>query len=248
MKDFVIIPTYNEAGNIAVTLDKILSLYPEINVLVIDDNSPDGTADVVRGYSAGRSNIELYSRPRKLGLASAYIGGMRKILNEYPATRAIITFDADLAHDPAVIGTMLRLIEHYDLITGSRYVPGGSIAHWQLWRRMLSRLGNLYARTVTGTPIMDMTSGFHCFRAELLRQYDFERIFSTGFAFLMEIKIIAHRLGARIREVPIRLGDRKDGKSKMSNHIIYEGVILPWKLRFDRNLLAYSSKRTSRPY
>ncbi len=235
MKDFIIIPTYNEAKNIAVILDKILRQYPRVNILIVDDNSPDGTAGIVRGYMARYPNIVMYSRPKKLGLASAYVEGIRKVLREHPDVRTVTTIDADFSHDPAVIDEMYRQIGHFDLVIGSRYAPGGSIEHWSLWRRILSRLGNFYARNITNTPLRDMTSGFHCFRADLLRRYEAETIRSTGFAFLMEMKIIAHRLGARITEIPIRLGDRKDGKSKMSNRIIVEGLLLPWKLRFSHN-------------
>lgn len=227
-KNFIVIPTYNEVKNISVILDKVLSLYPETNIFVVDDNSPDGTAAVIVDYCARYPNIELYSRPGKLGLASAYIEAFKKILALHGDARSVITMDADFAHDPAVVRKMLRLMDEYDVVIGSRYVSGGSIGYWPLWRRILSRSGNFYARVVTGAPFRDMTSGFHCFRADLLRKYDMDAIHSAGFAFLMEMKIIANELGARAIEIPIILGDRKEGKSKLSKHIIYEGLIVPW--------------------
>lgn len=228
-KDFIIIPTYNEVKNIGVILDKVLSLYPEVNIFVVDDNSPDGTAGIIEAYSKRYPNVELHSRPGKLGLASAYIGAFKEILSREGDVRAVITMDADFAHDPAVVRQMLQLIDEYEVVIGSRYVAGGSIGYWSLWRRILSRLGNFYARTITESRFRDMTSGFHCFRADMLRKYDLDGIHSAGFAFLMEMKIIAGNLGARSIEIPIVLGDRKEGKSKLSQHIIYEGLIVPWK-------------------
>lgn len=234
MEDYVVIPTYNERGNIPKMLDKVTLFYPDLRVMVVDDNSPDGTADIIRSYAARFPLVELHSRPGKLGLGSAYIQAFQKILARSPHVRSIITMDADFSHDPDTIKDMRRLISEFDLIIGSRYTRGGSVVYWPLWRRILSRLGNFYARTVTGTPIRDMTAGFHCFSGKLLRRYDLARITSTGFAFLMEMKIIAYRMGARIKEVPIACEDRKEGKSKLSNRIIYEGLIMPW--RFSRLL------------
>ncbi len=241
MKNFVIIPTYNEVNNIVPVLDNVLSLYPDIRIVVVDDSSPDGTAGVVERYMRYHSNIELLSRPQKLGLASAYIGAMKHILGAHHDVKSIITFDADFAHDPVVIGRMLDLMDHYDLVIGSRYVSGGRIPYWNWWRRILSRLGNFYARVITRSPFKDMTSGFHCFHADLLRTYDMDEIYSAGFAFLMEMKIIAHGLGARTVEIPIVLGDRKEGKSKLSKHIIYEGLLVPWFFFFQKLSKNFSS-------
>lgn len=231
MKDFVITPTYNECKNISVLVHRIFSLYPSINVLVVDDNSPDGTADVVKSLQLTFPNLHLRERPGKLGLASAYLESFDYVLRKYPDTRAIITMDADLSHDPVVIGPMLREIETCDLVLGSRYVAGGSIEDWQLWRLILSRGGNLYARIVSDIPIYDITTGYQCFRADLLRNERFKSITANGFAFLMEIKMFAYSLNAKIRELPITFKNRIDGQSKISNHIIYEGFVVPWLLR-----------------
>ena len=228
MDDYIIIPTYNEHKNISLMLDLLTSMYPRTHIMVVDDNSPDGTAETVRDYSNRFPRIELYARPGKFGLGTAYTEAFGIILQR-SNVRSLTTLDADFSHDPINIGKMHELIDTYDLVIGSRYVKGGRIVYWPLWRRILSRLGNLYARTVTRTKLSDMTSGFQCFRAELLRRYNYQHITSTGFAFLMEMKIIAYRMGARIKEIPIALEDRKQGKSKLSNHIIYEGIILPWR-------------------
>jgi len=230
MRDYIITPTYNECNNIVRLVEQIFTLYPEIHVLVVDDNSPDGTAQVVKTLQQKYPNLHLKQRPGKLGLSSAYIEAMKEILAEFQDIRSIITMDADLSHDPAVIGTMLKAIGSYDLVIGSRYIKGGGVKNWELWRVFLSRGGNFYARMVTMSSLHDLTTGFHCFRGDLLRRYDLETLKATGFAFLMEIKVIAEKLGAKILEVPIIFPGRTDGQSKLSNHIIKEGLILPWKL------------------
>jgi len=229
MIDFIITPTYNERNNIRTLVEKIFTLYPTIHVLVVDDNSPDGTAAVVKELKLKYPNLHLKQRASKLGLASAYLESFNDVLSEYHNVRAIITMDADLSHDPAVIGTMLKEIENYNLVLGSRYVKGGGVKNWALWRRILSRGGNLYARIVTRSGIRDLTTGFHCYRAELLKRYDLDAIKATGFAFVMEMKITAEHLGAKIKEVPIIFPGRTDGQSKLSNNIIYEGLIVPWR-------------------
>jgi dolichol-phosphate mannosyltransferase len=231
MKDFIIIPTYNERNNIAVLLDKIFSLYPAINVLVVDDNSPDGTGNVVRELRLKFPNLQLRERSGKLGLASAYTESIDFVLKQYPDVRAIITMDADSSHDPIVIASLLRELSAYDLILGSRYIAGGRVKNWQLWRILLSYGGNLYARLISGIPIRDLTTGYQCFRADLLRKEQLRNITANGFAFLMELKMFAYSLNARILEVPIVFKNRVEGESKISNHIIYEGLIVPWLLR-----------------
>jgi len=229
MEDYVIIPTYNERKNIALMLDKVTSMYPDLKILVVDDNSPDGTADVVRSYIAKFPQIELFSRTGKLGLGSAYTQSFEKLLKRSNNIRCIITLDADFSHDPVNIKKMRELIGQYDVVIGSRYTKGGGLVNWPLRRKILSRMGNFYARNVTRTKLGDMTSGFHCFRVEILRKYDFKKITTAGFAFLMEMKIIAYRMGAKIKEIPILVPNRQEGKSKLSNRIIYEGLVMPWR-------------------
>lgn len=239
--DFIITPTYNERNNIRALVEQIFTLYPAIHVLVVDDNSPDGTAQVVKELQLKYPNLHLKQRSGKLGLASAYLESFKDVLQEYHNIRTIITMDADLSHDPAIVGTMLREIKTYDLVLGSRYVMGGGVRNWALWRRILSRLGNFYVRMVTISSIHDLTTGFHCYRAELLKRYDLDAIKATGFAFLIEMKITAEHLGARIKEVPIIFPGRTDGQSKLSNHIIYEGLVMPW--RFSPIFAFFRSKR-----
>ncbi len=241
MTDFVITPTFNERNNIRTLVERIFSLYPKIHLLVVDDNSPDGTADVVRSLQQKYPNLYLKERPSKLGLASAYLDSIKYILKEFPSVRTVITMDADLSHDPMVIGIMLKEIETYDLILGSRYVRGGGVKNWELWRRILSRGGNLYARIVTMSSVHDLTTGFHCYSANLLRRFDLDNIQATGFAFLIEMKITAEHIGAKIKEVPIIFPGRRDGQSKLSNRIIHEGLIVPW--RFSPIFSIFKSKR-----
>lgn len=231
MKDFVILPTYNERENIPIILEKLTSLYPNIYVLVVDDKSPDGTADVVRELQKNNNRLHLETRTGKLGLGSAYIHAIKKILISYPDVRSIITMDADLSHDPRVIHKMHNALDHYDLIIGSRYTRGGKLANWPIKRKMLSRCGNLYATLIVGIPVKDLTAGFQCFHGRLLRKYNFDAINASGFAFLMEMKIAAHRMNAKILEIPITFTDRVRGESKISKNIIYEGLIMPWKFR-----------------
>jgi dolichol-phosphate mannosyltransferase len=241
MKDIIITPTYNERNNVRALIDKIFSLYPTIHILVVDDNSPDGTAKVVMELQSKYPNLYLKQRPGKLGLSSAYLEAFTYVMNEHPDARAIITMDADMSHDPAVIATMLKEIETHDLVLGSRYIKNGGVKNWELWRRILSRGGNLYARLVTMSTIHDMTTGFHCFRADLLSHYNINKIKATGFAFLIEMKIIAEHLDAKIKEVPIIFPGRVDGQSKLSNHIVKEGLLVPW--RFSPLFSIFTSKR-----
>src|SRR3989344_3466852 len=186
--NFIITQTYNERNNIRALVDKVFALYPAIHVLVVDDNSPDDTAEVVKELQLKYPNLYLKQRPGKLGLSSAYIDAIRDVLSKYPGVQTIITMDADLSHDPVVIGTMLREIATCDLVIGSRYIKDGGVRNWELWRRILSRWGNLYARIVAMSSIHDLTTGYHCYRAELLRRYNLEDIKATGFGFLMEMK------------------------------------------------------------
>ena len=234
MRKVVVIPTYNEQGNVSRLIPRLFELYPEVGVFIVDDNSPDGTGETVRNLMQKFKNLHFHSRPRKMGLASAYKEAIRKILSENQDIESIITMDADLSHDPGIIHIMLNQITDYDLIIGSRYVPGGSFQNWTWWRKLLSRCGNIYARLICGAPIHDMTGGFHCFRASLLKQYDFDKIRSTGYSYQIEIKMNAYRLGARIKEIPITFVDRSEGQSKLSNATVLEGIIAPWRIRFSR--------------
>ena len=227
--DWIITPTYNERNNIRVLVERIFALYPTIHVLVVDDNSPDGTGAVVKELQKKNPSLHLKQRAGKLGLASAYVEAFEEVLREHPDVRAIITMDADLSHDPTIIATMRTEITRHDLVVGSRYVPGGSIENWELWRRLLSLGGNWYTRLVTFVPIHDLTAGFVCYRASLLRRYDFATITAAGYGYQMQMKITAYRMGASITETPIVFRQRIEGESKISNRIIYEGLVVPWR-------------------
>lgn len=228
--DIIITPTYNERNNIRTLVEKIFSLYPTIHILVVDDNSPDGTAEVVKNLQSKYPNLHLKQRPSKLGLASAYLESFKEVLEKFHDVRNIITMDADLSHDPEVIKEMLKEMEKYDLVIGSRYVKGGGLSNWELKRRLLSKFGNIYVYLVTGTNIRDLTAGFNSYSAELLRLYKLDSVKATGFSFQMEMKIIAEReLKAKIKEVPIIFTRRTSGESKISNRIVYEGLIFPWR-------------------
>lgn len=231
MKDFVVIPTYNESGNIRELIYQIFSLYPRISVLVVDDNSPDGTAHIVKELQKKHSELYLLEREGKLGLSTAYIEGIQKVLKEHAETRSITTMDSDLSHDPRVIGSMHQMLDTNDLVIGSRYVRGGKLVNWPLSRKILSICGNAYATSIVGIRVKDLTAGFQCFNTSLLKKYNFKAITAKGFSFQMEMKVAAVRLGARVAEIPITFANRVWGKSKISKNIIYEGLIMPWKFR-----------------
>lgn len=235
MVDIVITPTYNERANVGPLVERILQHRPDMHILVVDDNSPDGTADVVRALQKTYPTLRLLLRPAKLGFSSAYRDAFRLVLAELPDLRAVITMDTDLSHDPAAIAAMLARIDTCDVVIGSRYVPGGGTPDWPWRRRLLSRFANFYARTITGVKIRDLTTGFVCYRADMLRKVDLDALMAEGFATLIEMKVLCARLGARIAEVPIVFADRSHGQSKLSRRIMLEGLKLPWRIsRFRR--------------
>lgn len=231
---YVVIPTYNERENIERLILTISRLYPELNIVVVDDNSPDGTGALVLHAAEKNPRVSLKSRPRKLGLASAYLETFAEILERDPSADVIITMDSDFSHNPSVIDVFLDEIRKSDLVIGSRYVQGGRLENWPKGRIILSRAGNLYATAASGTGIRDLTAGFQAFRTSLLRHDAFQNVSATGFAFQMEMKLIAYHIGAQITEVPITFKNRENGYSKISSGIhryIYEVLIMPWRLR-----------------
>lgn len=226
----VVIPTYNERENIAALIQRILEM-SRFRVLVVDDNSPDGTAGIVADMAAGEPRIGLLLRPEKRGLGSAYVAGFRRALAEGAAY--ICEMDADFSHDPAYLPQLLAAAEtRYDLALGSRYVPGGGTTDWGIIRRMISRGGNLYARAILGLPVMDATGGFRCYRRRVLETIDLDDIQSNGYAFQIELVYRTMRAGFRIGELPIIFPDRRVGRSKMSKRIVLEALINVWRLRF----------------
>lgn len=233
MNTRIIIPTYNEAENIAALMSELLRVMPaDTRILAIDDGSPDGTADLVRDYMAKDARVSLLTRPGKFGMGSAYQMAFRKVLDE-GTDDCIVTIDADFSHNPRYVPELVRnLGDGYDLVVGSRYVPGGRIEHWELWRRMLSWGGNFYVRLITGLPIHDCTAGFSCMRTDFLRRVPFEKVKASGYAWWFTLRIMFWRRGARIREIPITFTERRLGQSKINAHVIYEGLIEPWRIRF----------------
>jgi dolichol-phosphate mannosyltransferase len=232
MRTLIIIPTYLEAENIAEVLRRVRMSVPDGDVLVVDDNSPDGTAELAKTTSAEIGQIEVLVQPGKGGLGVAYRAGFAHgFTNGYDV---IVQMDADFSHDPAALPELLcEIAAGADVAIGSRYVAGGRIPDWPRTRRVLSRVGNFYASTVLGIKVHDTTSGFRAYRADVLATVEAEATRATGYGFQVELAYRAHRLGARIVEVPITFNDRVRGVSKMSWHIIGEAMSLVtwWGLR-----------------
>lgn len=227
----VIVPTYNECENIARLIETVLSQDPRLEILVVDDGSPDGTADIVKGIMAANPRVHIHQRAKKLGLGTAYIAGFRWALERDYAF--VFEMDADFSHDPSHLPDFLRAIEGADLVLGSRYRDGKvTIVNWPLPRLMISYFGNVYARFVTGLPIWDATGGFKCFRRSVLEAIDLNKVVSNGYGFQIEMSYRAWKKGFKIVEVPIVFVDRTEGQSKMSKAIVREAVWMVWRLRW----------------
>jgi dolichol-phosphate mannosyltransferase len=229
MSVLVIIPTYNEAENIAAIMQQVLSQDSRIQVLIVDDNSPDGTADIVETERKTNSRIHLLKRERKLGLGSAYVFGFKYALADN--YEYIFEMDADFSHDPRMIKEMLSEIENYDLIIGSRYIQGINVVNWPLIRLIISFFAAKYVRIITRMPINDPTSGFKCFRRKVLESIDLDSIISDGYSFQIEMHYRTWIKKYKIKEIPIVFTDRVSGQSKMSKKIIREAFFVVWKLR-----------------
>jgi dolichol-phosphate mannosyltransferase len=228
-KVLVIIPTYNERENIQKLIREIYGLDPAIHVLVVDDNSPDGTAGIVKDLKNDITNLHLIKREGKLGLGTAYVAGFKFALeNGY---RYIFEMDADYSHDPKEIPYFLEAIKDADLVIGSRYCKGVNVVNWPLSRLILSIFANKYTHFVTGLPVHDSTGGYKCFRREVLQAINLNEIHSGGYSFQIEMNFKAWKKGFRIKEIPIVFIDRAIGKSKMSKKIVREAVWMVWKLK-----------------
>ena len=228
-KSLVIIPTYNELENIPNLIPKILQKDEGIEVLIVDDNSPDGTAAFVEDESKLNSRVHLIKRNAKLGLGTAYIEGFKyALMNGYDF---IFEMDADFSHNPKELINFLREIESADLVLGSRYKNGVNVINWPMRRLLLSVFANLYTRIITGLPVRDATGGFKCFRREVLEAIDLDNVKSNGYAFQIEMTYKAWKKGFRIKEISIIFIDRVKGTSKMSKKIVREAVTMVWKLR-----------------
>lgn len=228
MKITIVLPTYNEAENLPKLVSALFSLPLDLSLLVVDDNSPDGTgriAEKLSGEYFGR--ISILHRLGKLGLRSAYLEGFAKAFET--GADVVVQMDADFSHDPAVLVEMARRIESCDVVIGSRYVKGGSLAdRWPLWRKALSAFGNGYARTILGFPLRDVTTGYRMWKRRALEGIPLERIRSSGYVFLVEMAYVAYLMGYDITETPIHFSDRRWGKSKMSLKIQLEAAVRVW--------------------
>ncbi len=234
MKDVILIPTYNEKENVRELIPKIFALVPEAHITVIDDNSPDGTAAQVRRLMREYPALSIIERPKKEGLGAAYKDALGRVIRD-PEVFSVTTMDADGSHDPSYVPLLLEGAREYDLVIGSRYISGGGVENWEPWRMYLSRFGNLYSRFFTGLPVRDLTAGFVCIQKELLEKIDFTRFGSSGYAYQIEFKFhCIHSLGAKWKETPIIFKNRREGESKMSRHIIREGLKTPIRLFFER--------------
>ncbi len=230
MKTLIIIPTYNERENAENIINSALSQNESIDILIIDDGSPDGTADIVKNMMKNNKKINLIERPKKMGLGSAYVRGFKyAIKNNYDY---VFEMDADFSHDPGDINRFLEEIKNYDLIIGSRYHDGVSVVNWPIKRLLLSYFANVYARVITGVPVDDLTGGFKCYRVPFLSKIDLDRIKSDGYGFQIEIDVKVYRKNGRVKEIPIIFRDRVEGTSKMNKKIIWEAFWLVWRLRF----------------
>lgn len=232
MRALLVLPTYQEALNLVEVLDRVRAATPDTQVLVVDDGSPDGTADLAETHGAVVGGVEVLRRSAKSGLGSAYRDGFRWGLER--GFDVLLEMDSDLSHDPAALPSLLGAIEHgADLVIGSRYVPGGSIPAWSWHRRLLSRWGNRYAAGLLGLAVNDSTAGFRAYRATMLERIDLDGVAADGYGFQIEMTYEVVRRGGSVVEVPIAFADRLRGDSKMSGRIVVEAVMLVtwWGLR-----------------
>jgi dolichol-phosphate mannosyltransferase len=230
LKTLVVIPTYNESENIPRLIPLVLEQADGIEVLIVDDGSPDGTGNTVRAMSEADPRVHLLERSAKMGLGTAYVAGFKYALaGNYDF---VFEMDADFSHNPKEIPVFLDKAREVDLVVGSRYTNGVRVLNWPMQRLLLSWTANLWTRFMTGLPLNDATGGFKCYRIAVLRGIDLDSIRSNGYAFQIEMSYKAWRKGFRLGEIPIVFLDRNAGTSKMSKHIVYEAFFMLWKLRF----------------
>jgi dolichol-phosphate mannosyltransferase len=229
----VCMPTYDEKDNIENIISSVLAQGDDIEILIIDDSSPDGTAQIVENLKEKNPRIHLLQRPGKMGLGTAYVDGFTYGLG-HPRIGYMMEMDADFSHDPKYIADFRRAIQDADLVIGSRYLHGISIVNWPITRLLLSYFASIYVRIITGMPVKDPTSGFKCYRRELLEWLDLSRLKSNGYVFQIETDFYVWRGGFRIKEIPIIFVDRQEGTSKMNKKIVFEAVFGVWKLFFKK--------------
>jgi len=223
----ILIPTLNEKANLEKLIPSIFGFMPGISVLIVDDNSQDGTSELLSSLSY--ANLFSIRREADFGYGKACIDGFRWALQR--GYQFVVTMDADFSHDYKTIPELLKKLDNHDAVMGSRYIKGGKVENWHWYRRILSKFANMYVRSILGLKIKDITTGFNAYKKEALLKLNFNNIRSDGYAFLVEIKYRLAKAGARITEYPITFYERREGQSKMSTKIIWESIKLPWKLR-----------------
>ena len=228
----VIIPTYDERENVEAITRAILEATPDVDVLVIDDNSPDGTGEIADAIAAREPRVNVLHRPGKEGLGKAYLAGFSWALARGYAL--VLEMDADFSHNPGYLPEMLATAQRADVVLGSRNVKGGGTVNWGIGRKLLSRGGSFYARTILGLPVRDLTGGFKCFHREVLEAIDLQSVQCSGYAFQIELTYRAMKKGFRVVEVPIVFEDRRVGRSKMSRRIVLEAIAKVWSIRRSR--------------
>lgn len=237
-KTTIIIPTYNEAENIAVITQEIFKYLPTANIIIVDDDSKDGTEKIAIALTQKNSRIKFLSRKDKIrSFAQSYIDGFRAAI--YDGADYIIQIDADFSHNPIYLPEIIKNLENYDVVIGSRYIKGGQVENWSLVRRLVSRIGSIYSQIIAELPISDPTAGFVGWKHEAFQKINLDKIRSNGYGFQIEMKFHAYKNNLKIKEIPITFTDRKIGNSKMSKKIILEATISCWKLRLQSYLTNY---------
>ncbi len=234
MRVLVVVPTYNERENLEELAPRVLSQLPDVELLVVDDGSPDGTGEYADGLAAQNRRVHVLHRPEKMGLGSAYVLGFKHALGT--PVDLIVQMDADFSHDPDVIPDLVAGAADHDVVVGSRYITGANVVNWPLRRLFLSYFANVYTHIITGLPLRDSTGGFKCFRRNVLESIDLDAVRSDGYSFQIEVNFRCWRKGFSMREIPIIFVDRHSGTSKMSRRIVWEAMWMVWRLRFDRIL------------
>jgi len=229
MKIYIVIPTFNEADNLGKLVENVFLLYPHINIIIVDDNSQDGTGEIAEKISQKHSSVDVIHRPFKSGLGTAYVAGFRKALTD--GAELIFEMDGDLSHDPKYIDDFVEAIQNADLVIGSRYINGVRVEGWRFRRLLLSKLANIYVSHIMVKPVWDFTAGYRCYRREVLQAIDLNSINSDGYAFQIEMTHLAFKHGFRVVEIPITFKERKMGYSKLSKGVVMEAVWLTLKCR-----------------
>ncbi|TSC96883.1 MAG: dolichol-phosphate mannosyltransferase [Parcubacteria group bacterium Athens0714_26] len=233
MTNIIIIPTYNEKDSIELLIKTIFNLIPDIYIMVVDDNSPDGTAKIIEKLKTQYPNLSLLKRAAKQGLGKAYVAGFKKIMESRQNFENIIMMDGDFSHNPKYLPEMIKLSKNHDLVIGSRYIHGGSVAkEWEFWRKLLSYGANIYVQIILGFKIKDWTAGFNLIKTSILKKINLDLLLPRGYAFQFSFKHHLLKNNARAIEFPIHFEERVKGKSKMSSSIITEAVFAPWKILF----------------